>query len=111
MFSSTRQHYASIGISDARRIQGFDLKNPVVRGDDLKANEVVAKAFEDVFLPRAASVFASDPEKKWVMFSEDGTRKVRDVTEAVSALGAITDRFLIIMLFIDLRHIRSTSIH
>ena len=86
MFSSTREHYASIGISDARRIQGFDLKNPVARGHDLGSNQVVAKAFEDVFLPRAASAFTDEPEKKWVMFSEDDTRKVRDVTEAVSAL-------------------------
>ena len=83
MFTKTREHYVSLGMQDVRRIQGFDMQNPVVRGDGLDANKVVAKAFEDVFLPRGDAVFAGDPEKKWVMFSEDDARKVRNVTEAV----------------------------
>ena len=48
----------------------------------LRANEVVAAAFEDIFIVRSEKAFKDDPEKMWSMFIEDDTRKCRDVSKA-----------------------------
>ena len=77
MFSSTRDHLSELGFSTTHRMQGIDLKHIVNRGADLRPNQVVAKAFEKTFLPRALAEMDRDPAKKIALMLLDDTRMLK----------------------------------
>ena len=60
LFSKTKSHLAEYGFRKVARMQGYDLTHPQVRSENTRKNQVVAKAFEHVFLPRARKAFDAD---------------------------------------------------
>ena len=70
-YAATAEQLMGAGVHEVQRIQGYDLTSPTRRAESCTSSQVVMKAFEDIFLARAAAVLDSDPALKHVLFVED----------------------------------------
>ena len=88
-FETTAQQLIGAGVHNARRMQGYDLAKGVKKQQACSTNEVVMKAFEDVFMPRAQKMFDADPQLKFVLFVEDDMSFQQGIgkAELLAALG------------------------
>ena len=70
-FQGTRVQFMERGFPAAERLQSYDLKGGGRRAKGVTPNQVVTKAVEEVFLPRAARVFDSAPHINIILLAED----------------------------------------
>ena len=88
-FETTSQQLIGAGVHSAQRMQGYDLAKGVKKQQACSSTQVVMKAFEDIFLPRAQRMFDTDPQLKFILFVEDDMSFQQGIgkAELLAALG------------------------
>ena len=88
-FEKTAEQLIGAGVLNAQRMQGYDLAKAPKAAQACTSQQVVMKAFEDIFMPRAQRMFDADPQLKFVLFVEDDMSFQQGIgkAELLAALG------------------------